>query len=268
MKMKKSLKSIIAIAVISVLALSVVGCTKKAEQGALSKEKLVLGFDDTFVPMGFKDDKGEVVGFDIDLAKEVSKRIGKEITFQPIDWSMKESELTSGKIDFIWNGYTITEERKEKVSFSRPYLDNRQVIVTLADSKLNAKADLKGAKVGAQNQSSAVDAINKEPELVKSFKDGKIYTFETNNDALMDLEAKRIDAVVADEILIRYYISKKGQEKYKVLKEDFGSESYGVGVRKEDKALLDKLNAAFDEMKKDGKAAEISKKWFGEDIFK
>jgi len=265
--MKKSLKSIIAITIISVLALSAVGCSKKAE-GALSKEKLVLGFDDTFVPMGFKDDKGEVVGFDIDLAKEVSKRIGKEITFQPIDWSMKESELTSGKIDFIWNGYTITDERKEKVSFSRPYLDNRQVIVTLADSKLNAKADLKGAKVGAQNQSSAVDAINKEPELVKSFKDGKTYTFETNNDALMDLEAKRIDAVVADEILIRYYISKKGQEKYKVLKDDFGSESYGVGVRKEDKALLEKLNAAFDEMKKDGKAAEISKKWFGEDIFK
>jgi polar amino acid transport system substrate-binding protein len=76
-------------------------------------------------------------------------------------------------------------------------------------------------------------------------------TFETNNDALMDLEAKRIDAVVADEILARYYISQKGKEKYKVLKDDFGSETYGVGVRKSDKALLDKLNKAFDDMKKD-----------------
>lgn len=181
---------------------------------------------------------------------------------------MKESELNSKKIDLIWNGYTITDERKEKVAFTRPYLDNRQVIITLADSKINSKADLKGAKVGAQNQSSAVDAINKEADLVKSFKDGKIYTFETNNDALMDLEAKRIDAVVADEILVRYYINKKGADKYKILKDDFGSETYGVGVRKEDTDLLEKLNKTFDEMKKDGTAKAISEKWFGEDIFK
>nr|WP_281413981.1 amino acid ABC transporter substrate-binding protein [Clostridium polyendosporum] len=251
----------------TVTAFGVVGCSKKTND-VTSKEKLVLGFDDTFVPMGFKDDKGEIVGFDIDLAKEVSKRIDKEITFQSIDWSMKESELNSGKIDLIWNGYTITKEREEKVNFTRPYLDNRQVIITLADSKINSKADLKGMKIGAQNQSSAVDAINKEAELLKSFKDGKVYTFETNNEALMDLEAKRIDAVVADEILARYYISKKGADKYKILKDDFGSEAYGVGVRKSDKDLLEKINKAFDDMKKDGTAKEISENWFGQDIFK
>jgi polar amino acid transport system substrate-binding protein len=265
--MNKILKSVIATAIISVTLFGVVGCSGKSKN-VLAKDKLILGFDDTFVPMGFKDDKGEVVGFDIDLAKEVSKKIEKEITFQPIDWSMKESELNSGKIDFIWNGYTITKEREEKVSFTTPYLDNRQVIITLADSKINSKADLKDAKVGAQNQSSAVDAINKEVELLKSFKDGKVLTFETNNDALMDLEAKRIDAVVADEILARYYISKKGQEKYKVLKDDFGSETYGVGIRKTDKALLDKVNKAFEDMRKDGTAKKISEKWFGENIFK
>jgi polar amino acid transport system substrate-binding protein len=265
--MKRTLRNIIAMGLIAVTAFSAVGCSKKSAD-VMAKDKLVLGFDDTFVPMGFKDDKGEVVGFDIDLAKEVSKKIGKEITFQPIDWSMKETELNSGKIDFIWNGYTITKEREEKVSFSTPYLDNRQVIITLASSSINSKADLKGAKVGAQNQSSAVDAINKEAELLKSFNDGKVYTFETNNDALMDLEAGRIDAVVADEILARYYIAKKGVGKYKVLKDDFGSETYGVGVRKSDKALLDKLNKAFDDMRNDGTAKKISEKWFGENIFK
>lgn len=267
--MNKTLRNIITFGIIAVTALGAVGCGNKSKsKDVMAKDKLVLGFDDTFVPMGFKDDKGEVVGFDIDLAKEVSKRIGKEIVFQPIDWSMKESELNSGKIDLIWNGYTITKEREEKVSFTRPYLDNRQVIITLADSKINSKADLKDAKVGAQNQSSAVDAINKEPELLKTFKDGKVYTFETNNDALMDLEAKRIDAVVADEILARYYINKKGADKYKILKDDFGSETYGVGVRKSDKDLLEKINKAFDDMKKDGTAKKISEKWFGEDIFK
>jgi polar amino acid transport system substrate-binding protein len=265
--MNKIFKRLLALGIITVTAFGAAGCASKTKD-VMAKDKLVLGFDDTFVPMGFKDDKGEVTGFDIDIAKEVSKKIGKEIAFQPIDWSMKESELNSGKIDFIWNGYTITKEREEKVSFTRPYLDNRQVIITLADSKINSKTDLKGVKVGAQNQSSAVDAINKEADLLKSFKEGKVYTFETNNDALMDLEAKRIDAVVADEILVRYYISKKGKEKYKVLKDDFGSETYGVGVRKSDKALLDKLNKAFDDMKNDGTAKKISEKWFGENIFK
>ncbi|WP_127837192.1 amino acid ABC transporter substrate-binding protein [Clostridium prolinivorans] len=265
--MNKIIKKILAVGIIGVIVLGAAGCSNKSKD-TMGKESLVLGFDDTFVPMGFKDENGEIVGFDIDLAKEVSKRIGKEITFQPIDWSMKESELNSGKIDLIWNGYTITDERKEKVSFTNPYLDNRQVIITLKDSKINSKADLKGAKVGAQNESSAVDAINKEPELLKSFDGGKVYTFETNNDALMDLEAKRIDAVVADEILVRYYINKKGAEKYKILNDDFGSETYGVGLRKDDKELLEKINKAFEDMKNDGTAKAISEKWFGENLFK
>ncbi len=265
--MCRILRSIAALGIIAAVAFSATGCSNRAKD-AMSKEKLILGFDDTFVPMGYKDDKGEIVGFDIDLAKEVSKRIGKEITFQSIDWSMKESELNSGNIDLIWNGYSITKEREGKVSFTRPYLDNRQVIITLAESKINSKADLKGMKVGAQNESSAVDAINMEPELLKSFEGGKVYTFETNNEALMDLEAKRIDAVVADEVLARYYINKKGADKYKILKDDFGSEAYGVGIRKGDSALLDKLNKAFDDMKKDGTAKKISEKWFGQDIFR
>ncbi|WP_346899415.1 amino acid ABC transporter substrate-binding protein [Clostridium sp. UBA7503] len=265
--MSKILRCVIISVIIVVMALLVVGCNNKSKD-VMDKETLIIGFDDTFVPMGFKDNNGEIVGFDIDLAKEVLKRIGKQVTFQPIDWSMKESELNSRKIDLIWNGYSITKERKEKVNFTNPYLENRQVIITLANSKINGKVDLKGMNVGAQNQSSAVDAINKEEELLKTFKDGKVYTFETNNEALMDLESRRIDAVVADEILARYYINKKGEGKYKILNDDFGDESYGVGIRKGDEELLEKLNQAFDDIKKDGTAKKVSEKWFGQDIIK
>ena len=179
---------------------------------------------------------------------------------------MKETELKNGNIDFIWNGYSITDERKEKVEFSTPYLNNRQVIITLSDSEINSKEDLKDKVVGAQNQSSAVDAIEADGDTITTFKDGKVVTFETNNEALMDLEAGRLDAVVADEILAKYYTKQRGAEKYKILSEDFGTEDYAVGMRKEDKDLVDAFNKAFSELVEDGTAGEISVKWFGEDI--
>lgn len=256
----------LSLAVLSILSFTLVSCGEKKSEKTLDKDKLVLGFDDTFVPMGFKDENGEYTGFDIELAKEIGEKLGKEIVFQPIDWSMKETELSNGNIDFIWNGYSITEERKEKVEFSTPYLNNRQVIITLADSKINSKEDLAGAVVGAQNQSSAVDAIEADGDIITTFKDGKVVTFDTNNEALMDLEAGRLDAVVADEILAKYYTNQRGADKYKVLKEDFGSEAYAVGMRKDDKELVEAFNKAFKEVVNEGKAGEISEKWFGEDI--
>ena len=261
------LKKIANFLLIGALAINLVACGKnKNISSTIDKDKLVLGFDDTFVPMGFKDEKGEYTGFDIELAKEIGKKLNKEIVFQSIDWSMKETELSNGNIDFIWNGYSITEERKEKVAFSKPYLNNRQVIITLENSKINSKADLKGAVVGAQNQSSAVDAIEADSNIMETFKYGNVVTFDTNSDALMDLEAGRLDAVVADEILAKYYINLRGADKYKVLTEDFGKEAYAVGMKKGDTKLVEAFNKAFDEVVNEGKAAEISKKWFGDDI--
>ncbi|GAA0084647.1 amino acid ABC transporter substrate-binding protein [Clostridium sp. CTA-7] len=260
------LKKILSSSLVILMAFGLISCEGKKMKNSIDKDELILGFDDTFVPMGFKDENGEYTGFDIELAKEVGEKLGKTIKFQPIDWSMKETELNNGNIDFIWNGYSVTEERKENVEFSKVYLNNRQVIITLANSKINSKADLKGATVGAQNQSSAVDAIEADKDIVKSFKDSKVVTFETNNEALMDLEAGRLDAVVADEILIKYYINQRGAEKYKILNDDFGKETYAVGMRKDDKELVDAFNKVLDEIIKEGKAGEISKKWFGEDI--
>ncbi|MDF2615124.1 MAG: fliY1 [Clostridia bacterium] len=266
--MKTLIKKALTLALASLLALGLTACGGQdtSSKSTLDKDTWIVGLDDSFAPMGFKDENGEIVGFDVDLAKALGEKLEKEITFQPINWDMKESELKSGNIDFIWNGYTITDERKEQVSFSKPYLNNKQVIVTLADSAIKTKADLKGKKVGAQSESSAVSAMEKETDLYQSFDGGKAITFEDNNQALMDLEAGRLDAVVADEILLRYYITLKGAEKYAVLDENFGDEEYGVGMRKDDQKMVDAFNKAYDEMKADGTLKEISEKWFNEDI--
>ena len=89
------------------------------------KNEIIIGYDNTFVPMGYLDENGDTVGFDVDLATEAFKRMDINMKFQSIDWSMKEAELNSGNIDVIWNGYTLTEERKEKISYTDSYLDNK-----------------------------------------------------------------------------------------------------------------------------------------------
>ncbi len=235
-----------------------------AEENTLNYDKIVVGLDDTFAPLGFRDEEGNLVGVDVELMEATGEIMGIPFELQPIDWSMKETELANKNIDMIWNGYTITEERKEKVAFSQPYLNNRQVVVTMADTDINTLADLTDKTVAAQAESSAIDAINSKPEIAQTFK--SLGEFETNDQCLMDLEAGRTDAVVADEVIIRYYVSKKGEEKYKILEEDFGKEEYGIGVRKEDTALLEALNVALDTLKENGTTKEISEKWFGSDI--
>lgn len=264
MSIKRLMKKGLAVSLVTVMALGMVACGAKEDKtttSAMDKDEIVLGFDNTFVPMGFKNDNGDYEGFDIELAQEVGKKMNKTIKLQPIDWKMKETELNSGNVDLLWNGYSITEERKEKVAFSKPYMKNRQAIITLKDSDIKTKADLSGKKVAAQDQSSAVDAIGKAKDDFK-----ELVTFPTNDEALRDLESGRVDAVVADEILARYYIKLKGEEKYEVLNEDFGDEEYGIGMRKDDTKLQEALNKALEEVIADGKAAEISNKWFGEDI--
>ena len=275
MKMNNLMKKLTIVAIIATLGTSLVACAgttqnksseTKATGSTLDKDELVVGLDDTFVPMGFKDESGNLVGFDVELAEAVGKKLNKKIKFQPIDWSMKETELADGNIDLIWNGYSITDERKQKVEFSKPYLNNTQVIVTLADSNIKSKADLAGKRVGAQTGSTAVDAVAADGDIIKSFDGGNLVTFEDNNAALMDLEAKRLDAIVVDEILARYYMKARGSEKYKILDENFGKEQYGVGIRKGDTKFVDAFNKALDEVIADETAGEISKKWFQEDI--
>lgn len=268
MKAQKTIKSLIALGLITALSLGIAGCTKKEETLDLAKMKergfVTMGLDDTFAPMGFKDEKGELVGFDIDLAKEVGTRIGIEVKFQPIDWSMKETELNAGNIDLIWNGYTITDKRKEVVAFSQPYLANSQIIITLANSDISSKADLAGQTISLQKESSALEAVMAEPEVMATFDGGEPIQFDTNNEAFMDLEAGRSDAIVADEVLGRYYMKLKGEDKYKVLIDNYGNEEYGIGMRKSNQDLVDAVDAAFTEMKSDGSYDAIYAKWFAQ----
>lgn len=226
-----------------------------------SKGKIVVGIDDKFAPMGFRDENNEIVGFDIDYATAAIELMGYEVVFQPIDWKTKESELNSGRIDLIWNGYTITDERKEKVLFTKPYLRNTQVVATLKDSELEKLADLEGKVIGIQALSSAVDALNAN-EISTKIK--SLSEYADNVLALNDLKVGRTDAVVIDEVVINYYMTLE-PDTFKVLEETLSPEEYGVGVKKGNEALLEELQAALDKMNEDGTAAEISKKWFGED---
>ena len=249
---KQGLLILLMAVVISVLA----GCSSSGSKDG----KLVIGIDDKFAPMGFRDDNNEIVGFDIDYAKAAAEKMGREVTFQPIDWSAKESELNSGRIDMIWNGYTITDERKEKVLFTKPYLENSQVVVVLGDSSLVKLDDLAGKEVGLQSLSSAADALNASP--IKD-KVANVSEFPDNVLALTDLKTKRLDGVVIDEVVAKYYMSKEPNT-YKLLDESLAPEQYGIGLKKGNEALLEELQKALDEMNSDGKAAEISTKWFGE----
>ncbi|EJL45263.1 amino acid ABC transporter substrate-binding protein [Brevibacillus agri] len=237
----------------------VVGCS--SEKTGADANKLIIGIDDKFAPMGFRDEKNELVGFDIDYARAAGEKMGKQVEFQPIDWGSKESELNSGRIDLIWNGYTITDERKQKVLFTKPYLKNAQVVVTLANSDMTKLADLSGKVVGLQKLSSAADALNAS-ELKNQVK--TITEFPDNVLALSDLKIGRVDAVVIDQVVADYYMT-KDQGTFKLLDESLSPEEYGVGVKKGNEALLNELQKALDALNQDGTAAKISEKWFGED---
>jgi len=227
------------------------------------KGEFVLGLDDSFPPMGYRDDKNEIVGYDIDLAKEVALRLGVKLKLQPINWKTKEQELNTGNIDCIWNGFSIDDERKKNVLFSDPYMNNQQVLVVMADSSYTSQADLAGKTVSLQAGSTAGKALNSKADFKASLKE--VVELENNNMCLLDLKAGGVDAVAMDEVVARYYIQVKG-DKYKVLDEGLAAEEYGIGFRKADVQLMTKVNDTLKEMAKDGEIAKISEKWIGKDI--
>lgn len=266
--MKKLFLPLIAITVITAV---LAGCASKSGKDVSleqikKKGSFVVGLDDAFPPMGFRE-KGsnEIVGFDIDLAKKAAEKLGVKVIFKPVVWDGVILSLNKGDIDVIWNGLTITADRQKQIGFSKPYLENRQVIVVRKGSAVKSKADLKGKIVGHQLGSSSETAINSDKATAATFKE--IRKYQDNLLALMDLSSGRINAVVMDEIVARYNISKK-PDAYELLKDDFGTEQYGVGFRMKDASFREALDKALDEMKTDGSADTISKKWFGETIIK
>ena len=231
-------------------------------------KKVVIGFDNTFVPMGFQDKSGKDVGFDIDLANAVFEKYGIKVQWQAINWDLKETELKNGNIDLIWNGYSKTDERESIVQFTKQYMVNEQVIVVKKSKNIKAISDLKDKVLGAQNGSSGYDTFNSSPEVLKNIvKNNDATQYESFNEALIDLENDRIDALLIDKVYANYYLKQQNKlDDFNILNAGFDSESFAVGARKADITLVKKINEAFYELYREGKFQEISNKWFGEDV--
>ena len=229
------------------------------------KGELILGLDDSFPPMGFRDTDNNIVGYDIDLAKEVAKRMGVKLVITPVDWDYKETELNDGNVDCIWNGMSVDDERKEKMNLSEPYMENRQVVVVLSDSGINTLADLAGKSVILQAGSTAVGALDSKEDVKGTLKE--VTVVPNNVQAMMELGQGTGDAVVMDEVVARYYISKSDNpDQFKILDEVLSEEVYAIGFRKADQALRDEVQKILGEMKADGTLKEITETWFGSDI--
>ncbi|MBQ9438249.1 MAG: amino acid ABC transporter substrate-binding protein [Lachnospiraceae bacterium] len=267
--MKRGCKAHLLAGVLFILILAVlcVSCGKAAAkdddslQKVLDAKELVLGLDAHYPPMGFVDESGEITGFDIDMAEEVCKRLGVTLIKQPINWDEKETELAEGRIDCIWNGFSVNDSRSESMNLSEPYMINELVFAVSGVSGIKSVNDLRGKRVGIQSGSTAVDvleesAIRSEVEAVE----------RDDNVELLDLlELGELDAVLMDSIFAYYYISEKNKDYY-LLPNAMATEGIAIGFRKTDAVLRDRVQQIINEMKKDGSLADISVKWFGTDI--
>ena len=272
--MKKRLALILALAMMATTVLA--GCgskedTSDADEGAKTEDAqevdgdnddttFVVGFDAAFPPYGYKDDNGEYVGFDLDLAQEVCDRNGWELVKQPLDWDSKDMEIESGTIDCIWNGFTMNG-REDDYTWSEAYIDNKQVVVVRTDSGIESFDDLAGKLVEVQTDSSALAALQEDQKaLADTF--GNLTEIAEYNTAFMDLESGACDAIAMDIGVAYYQInSRENSGDYKILDEEISSEQYGIGFKKGNTELRDKVQATLDEMAADGTIEEIAEKY-------
>lgn len=225
-------------------------------------DTLIVGFDASFPPYGYKDDSGEYVGFDLDLAQEVCDRNNWKLVKQPIDWDSKDAELNSGTIDCIWNGFTMNG-REDDYTFSEPYVDNSQVIVVADDSGIEKLTDLAGKTVGVQAASAALDLLQSEEEggqkeLADTF--GALNEFADYNTAFTELQAGALDALAIDVGVAKYQLNSRG-EGFKILDETLNTEQYAIGFKKGNTELCDIVNADLQKLADDGTVAELAEKY-------
>jgi len=220
----------------------------------------VVGFDAEFPPYGYKDDNGSYTGFDLELAEEVCHRNNWTFKAQPINWDAKDAELDSGSIDCIWNGFTI-DGRENDYLWSEPYFDNKQVFVVKTNSNINSLDDLSGKTVETQKDSSALAALNGDNKTLKE-KFSTLTEVADYNTAFMDLESGSCDAVAMDIGVAEYDIkNKQNSGDFKILNDSITSEKYGIGFKKGNDDLKNKVQSTLDEMFKDGTVSKIAKKY-------
>ena len=228
------------------------------------KGTLVIGLDDTFAPMGFRDESGELVGFDIDLANAVCEQLGVTAEFQPIDWDSKEMALAAGTIDCVWNGMSITPERQEAMSLSQAYLNNKIVILCKEGVTIEAKEDLANYNIGIQAGSAALEAVQADEALYAAI-EGQLTEYPTYDEVILDVQAGRLDCMIIDEVYGGYKNAQLGGI-FTVAPVDFGDDLYAIGFRKADTELTQAVNEALNALIEDGTATQISEAWFDADI--
>jgi len=236
--------------------------TEDSKDKENSDKQFIVGFDAEYPPYGYKDDNGEYVGFDLDLAQEVCARNGWELVKQPIDWDSKDMELNSGSIDCIWNGFTMTG-REDDYTWSKPYVDNSIVVVVKEGSGIEKKEDLAGKVIAVQADSSGLAALTDEEDneenlkLAASFSD--LQQVADYNTAFMNLEAGAVDAIVVDIGVADYQL--ESRTGFVMLDDKIRTEQYAVGFKLGNEELRDQVQSTLDEMVKDGTFDDIAKKW-------
>ena len=250
-----------------VLMFTLVGCGPEKEKKDTSYQKikdkgeLILGFDDNYPPMGFTTADGSYTGFDIDMAKEVCKRLNLKLKLQPIMWDEKEKDLEDGTIDCVWCGLSVNEERRASMTLSGMYMDNEQIFVVNKGSSYKSVKDLEGKIVGTQSGSSTETTLKSATNLPKF----ELITEKEYVDLFQMMEEGKIDSVFIDSVLAYYYISENNKQYY-VLPAVFDTEGFAIGFRKGDESLRDEIQKTLSEMRADGTLAKISTEWFGTDV--
>jgi polar amino acid transport system substrate-binding protein len=266
-------KRIFSLLLVTLMVFSLAACKKgsstSGEDNSLKyiqdNGKLILGLDDAFPPMGFRDENNNIVGFDIDLAQAVCDKLGVELELQPIAWDSKVQELDTKNIDCIWNGLSVTPENQDSMTMSPSYMANEISLVVTNASPIASMADMAGKKLAVQSGSSAEQTLDAEENADFKASLATINPFSDYATALLDLESGNSDAVLMDSIVANYMITDAGKD-YKVLGETLLEDKYAIGFRKGDQALSDAVWNALKELKADGTVAEISTKWFGTDV--
>lgn len=270
--MKKIIALILA-AITAVAVLAGCGSTNTASSDSTSaqstegdwnyikdKGELVIGIT-YFEPMNYKDENGELTGFETEFAQKVCEKLGVKATFQKIDWDSKEVELNSKTIDCIWNGLTITDERKENMGISIPYMENKQVMVTKAENadKYTSAEALKGATVVAEKKSAGEEVAQSD----EFFKEATYVSVDSQAKALLEVKSGTADIAVIDYVMSIGTIA-EGTD-YADLKivegKDFAKEQYGVAVRKGDTETLSKIDEAIIAVAGDKTLLKIAEKY-------
>ena len=254
--MRRTGKTLLALAVTAAVFAGL-GVTASAdyEEGYVFKH----GFDLDYPPYSYIDDNGEVGGFDVEMAKAVCELYGWEYEAVPFNWDAKDAELNAGSCDCIWSGFTMNG-REDDYLWSKPYSDNTQMILVQKDTGIATLADLAGKTVGVQTSTSAYDLLNDEEgqkALCDTFASLEVY--ETYTIAFNDLKAGAVDALAIDVTSGNFLMS--GETDYVYLDEALGSEQYGIGFRKDDQELCDKINEALDTLAENGTYDSIGKKY-------